>query len=345
MAAGADSVYGGAGNDVIDGGDGGDGGDWLEGGAGDDHYAFGLNDSAVDTVFDHSGANRISLAVRPGGDVTAGVVQGDLHVKIDGADRLVVHEYTGHEANLAGIDIGGGLRPVSSFLAHPAGPQAGGGDVLGLHHTTAATSPDLLARSHGDVAVAKSAPHAVVAAAVAGPNLFELSASGLHDDLAHHDHLAQMRHASAHHGAERTWSTESVLARSAEATGLAQRGVEMGVTVVQGGVGRGQLAIGKVRLAAGHDRWRTAEGRSAARPQATAPRIAAPRAGPSSPRSRASGTWSCAANSLRQIGLRAPPPTMVNLSKATPSDCMRTRQSRKAKPTPSTTARARWPRR
>jgi hypothetical protein len=32
--------------------------DLLYGGAGDDNYVIGLNDSAIDTVFDHEGTTR-----------------------------------------------------------------------------------------------------------------------------------------------------------------------------------------------------------------------------------------------------------------------------------------------
>ena len=81
---GADRLAGGAGDDEIhgDAGDdwlaGNDGNDFLYGGAGDDSYMFGLNDSAVTTVFDHQGSNKIEIDASRTDDLRAVVDNGDL---------------------------------------------------------------------------------------------------------------------------------------------------------------------------------------------------------------------------------------------------------------------------
>ena len=56
--AGADELHGGDGADMLDGGLGVD---QLYGGADNDTFVFGLNDNAIDPVFDHEGSNQLLL--------------------------------------------------------------------------------------------------------------------------------------------------------------------------------------------------------------------------------------------------------------------------------------------
>ena len=77
-AGGADALYGGDGDDVLAGGAGAD---ELYGGAGDDRYEIGgLQDGAVDTIYDDGGADVVDLD---------GVNAGRLSFEMDGADLVV----------------------------------------------------------------------------------------------------------------------------------------------------------------------------------------------------------------------------------------------------------------
>jgi Ca2+-binding RTX toxin-like protein len=120
----ADLLYGGAGDDVLNGGRGSD---QLYGGAGNDTFVIGLNDSAVDTVFDHEGSNRLALEGYTGGDVQAALLGDDLHLVVDHSAVAVISGYRGHEDAFAGIDFGQGLVPFADLLAPNAdtGPAAG----------------------------------------------------------------------------------------------------------------------------------------------------------------------------------------------------------------------------
>jgi Ca2+-binding RTX toxin-like protein len=141
-----DKLYGDAGNDILDGGAGSD---LLYGGAGDDNYMIGLNDSAVDTVFDHEGRNSLTIEDGAGHLVQTAVVGGNLHVLIDHETVAIVDDYVGNEGAFVGIDTGSGLRTIDDLMAGgradgrplletagSAGSSAGAGeDLLGAYLT------------------------------------------------------------------------------------------------------------------------------------------------------------------------------------------------------------------
>jgi Ca2+-binding RTX toxin-like protein len=83
---------------------------------GDDIYVLGLSDTGVDTVFDHSGANRLVVQGASAAQLTATVVGTDLHLAQGGRTFAVIKEYVGYETSFAGIDLGQGLRPLSDFI-------------------------------------------------------------------------------------------------------------------------------------------------------------------------------------------------------------------------------------
>jgi Ca2+-binding RTX toxin-like protein len=133
--AGMDRLEGGAGNDILSGGAdaddlwGGSGDDRLTGGlgadrlygeAGNDTYVIGLNDSAVDTVFDHEGSNHILLEGVTGQSVKAAIVGGDLYLVADGNPVAIVRDYVGHEDSFAGVDLGAGVVAVKDLLTGSA---------------------------------------------------------------------------------------------------------------------------------------------------------------------------------------------------------------------------------
>ena len=136
---GDNSIFGGAGADWLDGGEGddwlqgGDGDDLMYGSGGDDMFVLGLHESGVDTIFDHSGVNTVSLRgasesrlqVSPDGD--------DLRIAYDGRDVAVIDQYVGHEANFAGLDLGQGTRAFPDLLAEflPQRVGGSGADILG----------------------------------------------------------------------------------------------------------------------------------------------------------------------------------------------------------------------
>ena len=120
--SGDNRLYGGGGDDLLRGGDGkdwlqgGDGDDLLYGEGGDDVYLLGLSDSGVDTVFDHSGVNRLVLQGASATQLVATVVDSDLHLAHGGTTFAVIKDYVGYEASFAGIDLGQGVRPLAEFI-------------------------------------------------------------------------------------------------------------------------------------------------------------------------------------------------------------------------------------
>ncbi len=123
--AGNDILLGGAGNDELYGGDGSDilaggtGTDLLYGGAGDDTFLIGLNDSAVDTVFDHEGSNQLTLDGFHGGTLQTTLVGDDLYLMVDHNEVAAISDYRGHEEAWAGINTGQGLVPFDDLMARP----------------------------------------------------------------------------------------------------------------------------------------------------------------------------------------------------------------------------------
>ena len=130
-AEGADDLKGGSGNDHLDGGDhddvlrggagddiliGGLGKDELYGEAGNDSFVLGLNDVAIDSVFDHEGANRLVLEGVGNETIEASLLGNDLYVTADRTPIAMVSDYVGNESSLVGIDFGQGLISVESLL-------------------------------------------------------------------------------------------------------------------------------------------------------------------------------------------------------------------------------------
>jgi Ca2+-binding RTX toxin-like protein len=141
--AGDNRLYGGAGDDWLDGGAGDDwlvdgaGEDMMYGSEGDDTFVLGLDDSAVDTIVDHSGANTVRLSGAEAGRFAAVLDGDDLRLAYDGDEIAVIRDYLGHEGNFRGIDFGDGpqsfadfVHPgdmLAEFLARPGGDEA---DIL-----------------------------------------------------------------------------------------------------------------------------------------------------------------------------------------------------------------------
>jgi Ca2+-binding RTX toxin-like protein len=132
-SAGDDILYAGAGDDVLNGGEGVD---LLYGGAGNDNFVIGLNDSGVDTVFDHEGRNWLTIEGGAGHQVETALAGDQLHVIVDKNVVAVLDDYRGHEDAFVGIDTGAGLRTIDQLMA--AG--AGDGPALGGAATEAAAS-------------------------------------------------------------------------------------------------------------------------------------------------------------------------------------------------------------
>ncbi|MEM9626532.1 MAG: calcium-binding protein [Pseudomonadota bacterium] len=120
--AGADRLDGGDGDDEVKGGGGDDiiagggGEDRLYGEAGDDTFVIGLNDSAIDTVFDHEGANRLILDGVTDQTVGASLLDDDLFVTVDGTPVAKVDSYVGNEEAFTGVDFGEGLKSFDNLL-------------------------------------------------------------------------------------------------------------------------------------------------------------------------------------------------------------------------------------
>lgn len=128
---GDNRIYGGEGDDWLDGGagddwlQGGDGDDQMYGAGGDDMFVLGLSESGVDTVFDHSGVNTLSLAGAAESRLQVSLDGQDLKIAHDGRDVAVIDQYVGHEDNFAGIDLGQGVRSFPDLLAEFLPRQVG----------------------------------------------------------------------------------------------------------------------------------------------------------------------------------------------------------------------------
>lgn len=163
---GRDRLDGGDGDDVVRGGDGDDvllgglGKDELFGEGGNDTFVIGLNDSAIDTVFDHEGANRLVLDGVTDETVEASLLGDDLYVTVDQKPVALVSDYVGHEDTLAGIDFGQGLTSIDQLLttrpdlgsavaqAEAEAAEAASNDVLSAHlHLT---DPSIVGTSGAD---------------------------------------------------------------------------------------------------------------------------------------------------------------------------------------------------
>jgi Ca2+-binding RTX toxin-like protein len=125
--SGNDQLFGGAGDDSLHGGAGDDilygetGADLLYGGAGDDNFVIGLNDSAVDTIFDLEGQNWLTIQGGAGRHLETTIVGDQLHVVVNDAVVAVVDGYRGHEDAFIGIDAGAGLRTIDELMVPGAG--------------------------------------------------------------------------------------------------------------------------------------------------------------------------------------------------------------------------------
>ncbi len=158
--AGADELRGEAGDDVLRGG-GGD--DLLYGGAGRDTYLFHLNDSGIDSVFDHEGSNLLKVEGRGEQAMAARLEGNDLHLMADLSDFAVIRDYLGHEGAFAGLDLGTGVQALDDLLAAYLPAQAK--SATGLAEARAA-APDWLSDYQGTASStgpAAADPPAVVA--------------------------------------------------------------------------------------------------------------------------------------------------------------------------------------
>ena len=132
---GDNSIFGGAGADWLDGGEGddwlqgGDGDDLMYGSGGDDMFVLGLHESGVDTIFDHSGVNTVSLRGASESRLQVSLDGDDLKIAYDGRDVAVIDQYVGHEANFAGLDLGQGVRAFPDLLAEFLPQRAGTADA------------------------------------------------------------------------------------------------------------------------------------------------------------------------------------------------------------------------
>jgi Ca2+-binding RTX toxin-like protein len=138
--AGDDQLYGGDGNDTLNGGLGAD---QLYGGAGNDSFTIGLNDNAVDTVFDHEGSNRLVLDGYSGQPLQTALVGDDLYLMADHNQLAMVSGYRGHEDAWLGIDTGKGLVAFQDLIAGASQSGSQSGSTAAATSTPAA-SGDLL---------------------------------------------------------------------------------------------------------------------------------------------------------------------------------------------------------
>jgi Ca2+-binding RTX toxin-like protein len=164
--AGDDQLYGGDGNDILNGGSGAD---QLYGGAGDDSFVIGLNDSAVDTVFDSEGGNRLVLDGYTGQPLKTVLAGDDLYVVADQNPIAMVSGYRGHEDAWLGIDTGKGLVSISDLMlktsdsaSQPgtAAAAASAPDPAPPHDLLSAylTSPNIIGSAGADQLVGTSGP-------------------------------------------------------------------------------------------------------------------------------------------------------------------------------------------
>lgn len=153
--AGANRIWGGDGNDDIAGGGGLD---VLAGGRGDDVYRVGLNDGAIDTIFDLDGANTLVLEGVEDQTVETVMVGDDLHVVAGDQTVAIWSDYAGHESALAAIDFGQGVVDPQALLGPATGTE--GVDLLSSYLADGvddADGPDWLAGSD-DAAVGAIEP-------------------------------------------------------------------------------------------------------------------------------------------------------------------------------------------
>jgi Ca2+-binding RTX toxin-like protein len=171
--AGDDILNGGSGNDQLDGGDGNDilsggaGVDQLYGSAGNDSYQIGLNDTAVDTVFDHEGVNRLVIDGGTDAPVQSALVGNDLYLMVNHNAAAMISDYVGHEDAWAGVDTGHGLISIADLMTNATSsgsqPQStvsapatdtGQSDVLSAY----LTSPSLVGGAGADQLTGTSGP-------------------------------------------------------------------------------------------------------------------------------------------------------------------------------------------
>jgi trimeric autotransporter adhesin len=108
-----DQLYGGDGDDILNGGLGSD---ELYGGAGNDTFMIGLSDSAVETIFDHEGSNRLSLEGFEGGTIQTALVGDDLYLIVDANPVAVVSGYRNHEDAWVGVETDQGLVSFADLM-------------------------------------------------------------------------------------------------------------------------------------------------------------------------------------------------------------------------------------
>jgi Ca2+-binding RTX toxin-like protein len=163
--SGNDQLYGGDGNDILSGGAGLD---QLYGGAGNDTYMIGLNDSAVDTVFDQEGVNRLLIDGGTDAPIQTALVGNDLYLMVNHNEVAMVSDYVGHESAWAGVDTGHGLVSIADLMASATSsgsqPQSmvsaattaesGQSDVLSAY----LTSPSLVGTAGADQLIGTSGP-------------------------------------------------------------------------------------------------------------------------------------------------------------------------------------------
>ncbi len=176
--AGDDQLTGGAGNDILNGGLGSD---QLYGGDGNDSFVIGLNDSAVDTVFDHEGANRLVIDGFAGGTVQTALVGDDLYLMVNHNTVAMVSGYRGHEDAWVGVDTGQGPTSFADLMAKNAGSGA-------LAGSTAPTTAALAGSGQGDVLSAYLTSPSIVGGAGAD-QLTGTSGADWLSGLAGDDHL------------------------------------------------------------------------------------------------------------------------------------------------------------
>jgi Ca2+-binding RTX toxin-like protein len=129
--AGNDTLHAGSGNDFLYGGDGDDvlyggaGENELHGGAGDDLYVFGLAEGGRNTIFDHSGVNRLRFdGLEDPAELDARMDGKDLVIGHGGADIVRIDDYASHREAFAGIEHEGEIIPLDRFLGDPAAATA-----------------------------------------------------------------------------------------------------------------------------------------------------------------------------------------------------------------------------
>lgn len=154
--AGHDRIEGGRGDDLLRGGDGDDilkggpGDDLLYGQAGDDTYVIGLNDSGVDTIFDHEGINQVAFEGAAGRTVQAVMVDADLHIVVEDDAVAVIRDYdSGHFEGLDQLLVQQSGNPSVLAAAASEGPDA---DLL----ETYLTQPTVTGSSGADTLLGTS---------------------------------------------------------------------------------------------------------------------------------------------------------------------------------------------